>query len=70
MNNYLVIEKSFTYNGDLTLGKELTIKSHDNKVSLYSIDLQKVFISNKVYKKYLNYILDVLLLIHILIMKN
>lgn len=53
LNNYLVIEKSFTYNGDLTLGKELTIKSHDNKVSLYSIDLQKVFISNKVYKKYL-----------------
>ncbi|HIT37288.1 MAG TPA: hypothetical protein IAB59_02260 [Candidatus Onthousia faecipullorum] len=53
MNNYLVIEKSFTYNGDLTLGKELTIKSHDNKVSIYSLDIQKVFISNKVYKKYL-----------------
>ena len=53
MNNYLIIEKSFTYNGDLTLGKELTIKSHDNKVSIYSLDIQKVFISNKVYKKYL-----------------
>ena len=53
MNNYLVIEKSFTYNGDLTLGKELTIKSHDNKVSIYSLDIQKIFISNKVYKKYL-----------------
>ena len=53
MNNYLVIEKSFTYNGDLFLGKELTIKSHDNKVSIYSLDIQKVFISNKVYKKYL-----------------
>ena len=53
MNNYLVIEKSFTYNGDLTLGKELTIKSHDNKVSIYRLDIQKVFISNKVYKKYL-----------------
>lgn len=53
MNNYLIIEKSFTYNGDLTLGKELTIKSHDNKVSIYSLDIQKIFISNKVYKKYL-----------------
>ena len=53
LNNYLIIEKSFTYNGDLTLGKELTIKSHDNKVSIYSLDIQKVFISNKVYKKYL-----------------
>ena len=53
MNNYLIIEKSFTYNGDLTLGKELTIKSHDNKVFIYNLDIQKVFISNKVYKKYL-----------------
>ena len=39
VNNYLIIEKSFTYNGDLTLGKELTIKSHDNKVFIYSLDL-------------------------------
>lgn len=53
MNNYLVIEKSFTYNGDLTLGKELTIKCQDNKVSIYSLKIQKIFISNKVYKKYL-----------------
>lgn len=53
MNNYLVTEKSFTYTGDLTLGKELTIKSHDNKVSIYSLEIQKVFISKKVYKKYL-----------------
>lgn len=53
MNNYLVIEKSFTYIGELTLGKELTIKSHDNKISIYSLEIQKVFISNKVYKKYL-----------------
>ncbi len=53
MNNYLVIEKSYTYKGDLTLGKELTIKSHDNTISIYSLDIQKVFISNKVYKKYL-----------------
>ena len=53
MNNYLIIEKSFTYNGDLTLGKELTIKSHDNKVFIYNLEIQKVFISNKVYKKYL-----------------
>ena len=53
MNNYLIIEKSFTYNGDLTLGKELTIKSHDNTVSIYNLEIQKVFISNKVYKKYL-----------------
>ena len=60
LNNYLVIEKSFTYNGDLTLGKELTIKSHDNKVSIYSIDLQKVFISNKVYKKYLKLFYQIL----------
>ena len=54
LNNYLVIEKSYTYNGDLTLGKELTIKSHNNKVAIYNNYLQKVFISNKVYKKYLN----------------
>lgn len=53
MNNYLIIEKSFTYNGDLTLGKELTITSYDNKVFIYNLDIQKVFISNKVYKKYL-----------------
>ncbi len=53
MNNYLIIEKSYTYNGDLTLGKELTITSYDNKVFIYNLDIQKVFISNKVYKKYL-----------------
>lgn len=53
MNNYLIIEKSFTYNGDLILGKELNITSYDNKVSIYNLDIQKVFISNKVYKKYL-----------------
>lgn len=53
MNNYLVIERSFTYNGNLTLGKELIIKSCDNKVSIYSLEIQKVFISNKVYKRYL-----------------
>ena len=53
MNNYLIIGKSFTYNGDLTLGKELTIKSHNNKVSIYNLDIQKILISNKVYKKYL-----------------
>ena len=53
MNSYLIVEKSLTYNGELTLGKELTIKFYDNKVFIYSLDLQKVFISNKVYKKYL-----------------
>lgn len=53
MNSYLVVEKSFTYNGDLTLGKELAIKSHDSKVFIYSLEMQKGFISNKVYKKYL-----------------
>lgn len=53
MNNYLIIEKSYTYNGDLTLGKELTITSYDNKVFIYNLDIQRIFISNKVYKKYL-----------------
>ncbi len=53
MNNYLIIEKSFSYNGELELGKELTIKSNHNKITIYSLDIQKIFISNKVYKKYL-----------------
>ena len=53
MNNYLIIEKSYTYNGDLTLGKELTITSYDNKVFIYNLDIQKIFITNKVYHKYL-----------------
>lgn len=53
MNNYLVIEKSYTYNGNLVLGKELTIKTSNNKVSIYSLEIQKIFISNKVYHKYL-----------------
>lgn len=53
MNNYLVIEKSYTYNGNLVLGKELTIKTSFNKVSIYSLEIQKIFISNKVYHKYL-----------------
>ena len=64
MNNYLVIEKSYTYKGDLTLGKELTIKSHDNTISIYSLDIQKVFISNKVYKKYLKLLKLVLMLLY------
>lgn len=53
MNNYLIIEKSYTYNGNLVLGKELTIKTSFNKVSIYSLEIQKIFISNKVYHKYL-----------------
>lgn len=53
MNSYLIIEKSFIYSGDLILGKKLTIKSYNNKVHIYDLDIQKAFISNKVYKKYL-----------------
>ena len=53
MNNYIVIEKSLIYNGDLVLGKELTIKAHNSKISIYNLDIQKIFINNKVYKKYL-----------------
>ena len=53
LNNYLIIEKSYSYDGDLILGKELTIKHHDNKIFIYNLEIQKIFISNKVYKKYL-----------------
>ncbi len=53
MNNYLKVEKSFGYVGCLPLGKELIINLQNNKLYIYNLDIQKVFISNKVYKKYL-----------------
>lgn len=53
MNNYIIIEKSLAYNGDLLLGKELNIKLKNREIAIYSLDIQKVFISDKVYRKYL-----------------
>lgn len=53
MNNYLMVEKTLEFDGILDLGKNLIIKSNDIKVSIYNLDIQKVFISNKVYLKYL-----------------
>lgn len=53
MNNYLMVEKTLEFDGILDLGKNLIIKSNDIKVSIYNLDIQKVFISNKVYHKYL-----------------
>lgn len=53
MNNYLAIEKTLKYDGNLELGKDLIIVSNNVKVYIYNLDIQKVFISNKVYRKYL-----------------
>ena len=53
MNNYLAIEKTLKYDGNLELGKDLIIVSNNVKVYIYNSDIQKVFISNKVYRKYL-----------------
>ena len=53
MNNYLAIEKTLKYEGNLELGKDLIIVSNNVKVYIYNLDIQKVFISNKVYRKYL-----------------
>lgn len=53
MNSYLMIEKTLKFDGNLELGKDLIIKSNDIKVSIYNLDIQKAFISNKVYHKYL-----------------
>ena len=53
MNKYLAIEKTLKYDGNLELGKDLIIVSNNVKVYIYNLDIQKVFISNKVYRKYL-----------------
>ena len=53
MNSYLMVEKTLEFDGILDLGKDLIIKSNDIKVSIYNLDIQKIFITNKVYRKYL-----------------
>lgn len=53
MNSYLVIEKSYEYNGSLILGKGLNINLKNEIISIYDLEIQKIFITNKVYKKYL-----------------
>ena len=53
MNSYLMVEKTLEFDGILDLGKDLIIKSNDIKVSIYDLDIQKIFITNKVYHKYL-----------------
>lgn len=53
MNSYLVIEKSYVYNGSLILGKGLNINLKNEIISIYDLEIQKIFITNKVYKKYL-----------------
>ncbi len=53
MTNYMIIEKSYSYNGELKLGKELNISIRKKTISVYNLEIQKVFITHKVYKKYL-----------------
>ena len=53
MNSYLMVEKTLEFDGILDLGKDLIIKSNDIKVYIYNLDIQKIFITNKVYRKYL-----------------
>ena len=53
MNNYLIIEKSYTYEGEILLGKSLNIAIKDENISIYDLEIQKIFITAKVYKKYL-----------------
>lgn len=53
MNSYLMVERTLEFDGVLDLGKDLIIKSNDIKVSIYNLDIQKIFITNKVYRKYL-----------------
>ncbi len=53
MTNFFMIEKSYEYSGDLTLGKELNVTLKKEIISIYDLEIQKVFITNRVYKKYL-----------------
>ena len=52
MTNYIVIKKSYSYLGELSLGKPLKI-SKNEIINIYDLTMQKIFITNKVYKKYL-----------------
>lgn len=52
MTNYIVIKKSYSYLGELSLGKPLKINKNEI-INIYDLAMQKIFITNKVYKKYL-----------------
>ena len=49
MTNYIVIKKSYSYLGELSLGKPLKI-SKNEIINIYDLTMQKIFITNKVYK--------------------
>ena len=52
MTNYIVIKKSYSYLGELSLGKPLKINKNEI-INIYDLAMQEIFITNKVYKKYL-----------------
>lgn len=53
MNNYSIVKEKISINSEIELGKDLNISINKRKISIYNIELQKVYITKRVYKKYL-----------------